>query len=183
MSEADTDGRLLAAIKAGDRSALAALYDKHATQMFYLAFRILNNRRDAEDLLHDVFLEAWQKAEHYNPRRGSVRNWLLLRVRSRAIDRMRTLAVARQHAMTEHDREPILDSDATDRASDQGHACEALRSLPEVQRRVIELSYFEGLTYREIAERCGIPVGTAKSRLAAAVAKLREQFSVVPEVD
>jgi RNA polymerase sigma-70 factor (ECF subfamily) len=99
MIDSKSDRDLLAAIGKGDHAALAELYDRHAPQMLAVALRILQDRRDAEDLLHDVFLEAWQKTDSYDAERGTVRTWLLMRVRSRAIDRMRTLAVAREHGM------------------------------------------------------------------------------------
>ena len=99
MTDTKIDQRLLIAIRQGNRTALAELYDRHASQMLAVAARILQNPRDAEALLHDVFLEAWQKAESYDAGRGTVRTWLLTRMRSRAIDRLRTVAVARAHGM------------------------------------------------------------------------------------
>ena len=140
---------------------------RHASQMLGVAYRILNSRRDAEDLLHDVFLEAWRKADSFDAQRGSVRGWLLLRVRSRAIDRVRALAVARNHAMAEAaaDCAEQLTSDEPSRAPDRVRVCRALANLSEPQRQVLELGYFEGLTCREIAERCQIPIGTVKSPL------------------
>jgi len=141
-----------------------------------VAHCILNSRRDAEDLVHDVFLEAWQKASHYNPRRGTVRNWLLMRVRSRAIDRIRTQGVARNHAMAEHHyitENTVSCNKGPENNVDVYRALEVLGGLSAEQRRIVELSYFEGLTCKEIATQCAIPVGTVKSRMSAAMAKLR----------
>lgn len=159
----------------GDPEALGALYDQHATALFGVALHILRNREDAEDLVHDVFVEAWSKAEDYDPSRGTVRRWLLIRTRSRAIDRLRSLVAGRRHGMaaareSESSREPAFpDWDGADRA----RARRAIEGLPEAQRIVLELGYFEGLTCAEIAQRCGIPLGTVKSRLFAAIGKLR----------
>ena len=170
-----SDVALMTALQQGDRGALASLYDRHAPQLLGLAWRILGNRGDAEDLIHDVFLEAWNKAASFDPGRGSVRAWLVTRVRSRAIDRLRVLGTARRHAMAETaaaPEEPAALEDPS-HAPDRRRARDALAGLPEEQRTVIELAYFEGLTCREIGDRCGIPVGTVKSRMSAAIGKLR----------
>jgi RNA polymerase sigma-70 factor (ECF subfamily) len=162
-------------------NALAQLYDRHVEYMLGLAYRILENRDDAEDLVCDVFLEAWQHVNSYDPKRGSVRTWLLLRVRSRAIDRMRGLAIARKHALLQYKMEEsvVSERDDPDQIPDRARARKVLASLSKVQRIVIELTYFKGLTCREIADRCNLPVGTVKSRLSAAVDKLRQQFTQV----
>lgn len=172
MTDADTDLQLMMAVKEGDREALAELYERHSPQMLGVAYRLLENRRDAEDLLHDVFLEAWQHAQDYRAERGSVRHWLSIRVRSRAIDRLRTLRRARDCGMLPNEAEVAVDEPS--RITEHTRACRLLVSLPPAQRTAIELGYFQGLTCREIAEHCQIPVGTVKSRLSAAVAKLRE---------
>jgi RNA polymerase sigma-70 factor (ECF subfamily) len=175
--EAKRDGRLVAAVAAGSRAALGELYERHAAQLLGLAYRILGSRRDAEDLLHDVFVEAWQKARSYDASRGSVRTWLSLRVRSRAIDRARSLATARAFAMADRAAGPPPSIPAEQsRAPDRVRARQALESLSKEQRIVIELAYFEGLSARDVGERVGIPIGTVKSRLFAALAKLREEL-------
>ncbi len=181
--EAEIDRELIASITSGNQEALAKLYDRYASLMLGVAFRILQNRGDAEDLLHDVFLEVWRQAKGYNPKRGAVRTWLLLRVRSRAIDRLRVLAKARDHAMAESINQPeaVSERDQPNHTSDRLQARQALKTLSEVQRVVVELSYFEGLTCTEIAVRCGIPVGTVKSRLFAAMEKLRHHLVSITE--
>jgi RNA polymerase sigma-70 factor (ECF subfamily) len=167
------------AVQQGHRAALAELYDRHVSQMLGVAYRMLRNRRDAEDLVQDVFLEAWRRAGSYDPVRGTVRSWLLLRVRSRAIDRIRALTTARDYAMSEFTAElPEMESqDDPARSTDRERARQALGNLSDDQRLVMELGYFKGLSCREIAERCQIPVGTVKSRLASAMIKLRNQLS------
>ena len=104
--DAELDRQILVRVVAGDHSALTQLYDRHAPVMLGVATRVLGSRRDAEDLLHDVFLEAWQKAASFDATRGSVKTWLLLRVRSRAIDRLRVLAKARAHGMARELSDP-----------------------------------------------------------------------------
>lgn len=179
MNDVSNDLDSLYAMVDGKTDGLSRLYDSHAAVMLRVAFRILGNRRDAEDLLHDVFLEAWQKAASFDPARGSVRNWLLIRVRSRAIDRIRTLRQARRLLQTADNQAQPLDVEVDDdlsQVADGSAARAALTSLPPEQLRVVELGYFQGFSCSEIAERCQIPIGTVKSRLAAALDKLRRQL-------
>ena len=175
---ARSDLALLEALRAGEAPALGELYDRHAATLLGVALRILRNRRDAEDLVHDVFVEAWRRASGYDPSRGSVRTWLLVRTRSRAIDRQRALAAARNHCEAQRRQGPCLAAAADDpaRAADHRRAIRSLQALTPIQRQVVELAYFEGLSCTDVASRCNIPVGTVKSRLSAALAKLRSEL-------
>lgn len=182
-NEAEHDRKLIASIRHNDNAALAELYDRHAATLMGIAYRILQNRRDAEDLLHDVFLEAWHKATSYDSTRGTVRNWLIMRVRSRAIDRLRSLVSARKKAILQTNSEfaQIESVENVSRSPDHDRARRALAHLSDAQRTVIELLYFEGLSCQEIASRCEIPIGTVKSRLSAALNLLRNMFGLVGE--
>ncbi len=179
-----TDGRedsqLLFELAAGDASALGALYDRHASWMLAHAYSVLGNRRDAEDLIHDVFLEVWRKAESYEPSRAGVRTWLRVKLRSRALDRVRKRDAARRHGIRPlRDDDEVGDPDsAMDvlRHADRSLALEALATLPEGQRMVIELNYLQGIACNEIASRCGLPLGTVKSRLSRGMAVLRNRL-------
>jgi RNA polymerase sigma-70 factor (ECF subfamily) len=176
----DEDIDVLRRIAAGEKAALGSLYDRHAGVMLALGVRITGMRREAEDLLHDVFLEAWRHAGDFDPRRGSVKTWLLLRMRSRCLDRVRSHAFSRTDSL---DAEPMRASaaDKTDRQIDGARARGLLSALPEGQREVLELGYFQGLSFSEIAEVLGIPVGTVKSRVSAAMVKLRQDLGVEQE--
>jgi RNA polymerase sigma-70 factor (ECF subfamily) len=170
---------LIAAIRAGDTQALAKLYDLHAPAMLGLAHRVLRDRGDAEDLVHDVFLEAWKKVDAFAEERGRMRTWLLVRVRSRAIDRLRSLEVARRHVRREEpppNSPPQRAAEDPAASPDRARARGALAALPDAQRLVLELAYFEGLTCSEIAARCDTPLGTVKSRLLAGMRELRRHF-------
>ena len=137
--------------------------------------RVLGDPRESEDLLHDVFLEVWRQAADYDEQRGSVRAWLLMRMRSRALDRRKAAGYARVVSMEER-RLPEPAATAVEDpqlAPDREAVRRALSQLPVEQRQVLELGYFEGLSSSEIAERIGAPIGTVKSRVAAALAKLR----------
>jgi RNA polymerase sigma-70 factor (ECF subfamily) len=167
------DGKLMNGLLAGDRDCLASLYDRHAAVLLALGRRILGDRREAEDLLHDVFLEAWQKATDYDERRGSVRAWLLMRMRSRALDRKKAAVFSRR---ADAPAEEMATSEEAALTPDRDRLRRALGELPLEQRQVLELGYFEGLSSSEIAERLQAPIGTVKSRVAAALAKLRAGF-------
>lgn len=175
------DADLMTALVRGDREALAALYDRHAGLLLALAVRILQDRAQSEELLHDVFLEAWHHARDFDPSRGTVCAWLVTRTRSRALDRR--AARARQARVAEQAaREP-----GRDQQPDAGASLDVERLRGQVARlpgeliSVLQLAYFEGLSSSEIAGRLSIPVGTVKSRMARALAALREQLAPSPE--
>jgi RNA polymerase sigma-70 factor (ECF subfamily) len=168
----------MAAIAEGDRDALGTLYDRFASDMLALAQRMLGGPREAEDLVHDVFLEAWHRASHYDPSRGTVRTWLMLRVRSRALDRLRS---TKRATWTPFDENALRDrtgseDDARARARDQRTLQGILLDLPGDQRTVLELGYFAGYSCSEIATELAIPIGTVKSRMSRAIVALRERF-------
>lgn len=164
------DEALVAAMAAGDRSALATLYERHSSLLLGLALRIVRERREAEDLLHDVFLEAWRSAKDFDPKRGRVRTWLAIRMRSRALDLQKSARISRNTG--DAGLEVVVDeSEGT--SPDHQRVRGALAQLAQDQRKVLELAYFEGLSCTEIAERIAIPVGTVKSRIAAGLSRLR----------
>ena len=164
------DEALVTAMATGDRGALATLYERHAPLLLGLALRIVRERREAEDLLHDVFLEAWRNAKDFDPRRGRVRTWLAIRMRSRALDLQKSARVSRSAGDSGLD---FLIDESEGASPDHRRVRSALAELGQDQRRVLELAYFEGLSCTEIAERIAIPVGTVKSRIAAGLERLR----------
>lgn len=159
----------------GDNGALGVVYDRHCPVLLATARRILGDPREAEDLVHDVLLEAWQKAGDYDRTRGSVRTWLLVRLRSRALDRWRRAGRIRIQTMEASTLDQVLPALADDpgQTLDHTRVRRAVDELPEPQRRVLELAYFEGLSSTEIADQLNIPIGTVKSRTAAGLARLR----------
>ncbi|MEZ4468804.1 MAG: sigma-70 family RNA polymerase sigma factor [bacterium] len=101
MHSIDLDTRLVLGMAQGDKSALGQLYDRHAPLLLGVALRLLGDRPEAEDLVHDVLIEAWQRADTYDPARASVRSWLLLRLRSRALDRLRSARISRRAGVSD----------------------------------------------------------------------------------
>lgn len=135
---------------------------------------MLGHPREAEDLLHDVFLEAWRNAGQFDAARGTARAWLVTRMRSRALDRRRSAGWSRASRPDPAAPEPVAPPVDPTAGTERARLRAAVRGLPPPQRTVLELAYFDGLSSTEIAERLGVPVGTVKSRTAAAMAHLRD---------
>jgi RNA polymerase sigma-70 factor (ECF subfamily) len=163
----------------GDSAALALLYDRYAGIMLALARRIVGRGPEAEDVIHDVFLEAWRHAADYDAARGSVKAWLLLRTRSRSLDVQKSARVSKQASGLDDAWLAELSGPGADGATapDQILVRKVLVALPIEQREVLWLGYFEGLSSSEMAERIGVPIGTVKSRVAAALSALRGALS------
>ena len=178
MAVAAEDVELVVSLARGDREALGELYDRHGAPMLALGMKLLRDRGEAQEILHDVFLEAWKYAGDYDPSRGAVRTWLMLRMRSRCLDRIKSAARSRTSSAGEQlervvGAAPAAAADHTDAQRVHG----ALAELPDDQRKVLELGYFAGLSCSEMAEELSIPIGTVKSRMHAAMKKLRATFS------
>jgi RNA polymerase sigma-70 factor (ECF subfamily) len=169
------DAILVQAMARGDNEALARLYDRHARGMLALAQRIVGRGLEAEDVVHEVFLEAWRLAADYDSSRGSVKAWLLLRTRSRSLDVQKSSRVAKRASSLDDDWLAEIGDPTTDAGGSADHprVRKALVALPRDQRDVLLLGYFDGLSSSEMAERLGVPIGTVKSRVAAALAALR----------
>ncbi|MEY4579559.1 MAG: hypothetical protein RL701_4262 [Pseudomonadota bacterium] len=177
---------LVARMTRGDRAALSELYVRHAQALLAFAYGVLREQHDAEDVIHDVFLEAWRgrHSHEYSESRASVRTWLLMRTRYRTLDRLRSSARARRHKLAESHASvppaPFAGQPAT--SVGDGHRLPAaLAQIPETLRHVIVLAYFEGLSTLEISSRLGIPAGTVKSRTHAAIKTLRSVLGVAHE--
>ena len=179
MESTAADAEILSRIARGDVEALGELYDRYQAVLMPVALRILRSRPEAEDALHDAFVIVYDRAAQYAPDRGSVPSWLVTLVRNLCIDRARRRdrrgALADRYlgkgaARDESPTPETLAAEGTERA----RVRRALETLPEAQRETLLVAFFEGLTYPEIAERDGVPLGTIKSRAARAMAALRE---------
>jgi RNA polymerase sigma-70 factor, ECF subfamily len=173
----DPDVDLVRRIRSGDSVALGELYDRYASQALAVAVRVVEDRGTAEDVVHDAFVAVWQKADRFDAGRGSLRSWLLTIVRNRAIDRVRRVRptddVADADAAGRLRTLPNVVWDEAVRALDRDALRAALDSLPGEQRQAIELAYFGGHTYREVAELTNVAPGTAAGRMRLALARLR----------
>ena len=179
-SQPNNDALLAQRIRSGEREALGELYDRYASVALAIALRVVTDREQAEDLVHDTFVAVWQKIDRFDPMRGSLRAWLLTIVRNRSIDRIRakrpTVGIdeADEQSLLRSSSNPTWEAAIARRAAAELRA--ALFELPDEQRQAIELAYFEGHTYREIALLTNVPVGTANGRLRLALGKLRESL-------
>jgi RNA polymerase sigma-70 factor (ECF subfamily) len=181
-STGDTD--LIARAAGGDERAMAELYDRYGQVLYAVAYRIVGQRADAEEVVLDAFAQAWREATRFEASRGSVAGWLTTIARSRALDlvraRSRRERITATAAAERPDSSPAMGGWRVDPSSGVDHAERrkqvqlALDSLSPPQRRAIELAFFEGLSQSEIAERLQEPLGTIKTRVRLGMQKLRE---------
>jgi RNA polymerase sigma-70 factor (ECF subfamily) len=171
------DVALVHAMARGDAEALALLYDRYSGTMLALAHRIVGRGAEAEDVIHDVFLEAWRHSADYDATRGSVKSWLLLRARSRSLDVQKSARVSKQASALDDSWLAELADPSGGESPDRQRIRKVLLALPPEQREVLLLGYFEGLSSSEIALRVGVPIGTVKSRVAAGLSALRGALS------
>ena len=182
QSQAETSGdiALIERIVARDEAAVAALYDRHCRLLFGLILRIIRDRSEAEEILQEVFVLVWTRAETYNVSLGPPAAWLVRVARNRAIDRLRANNVRLRAVESAPEPEPVESPEARAGVSEQQRAVvRALESLPADQRVLIEQAYFLGLTQSELAARFKLPLGTVKTRIRTGMLALREQLSQV----
>lgn len=171
------DRDVVALMQAGQSSALSELYDRYGALVYRMALRMLGNAQEAEDLTQDIFLGIYRR-NTYDPKRGSLSSFLMTLTRSRSIDRLRSRQSRWRFFKRLEHRESAMDASnlPLDRAS-QGELSvrvrEALQTLPEAQREVLEMAYYEGLSQSEIAQRLDAPLGTVKTRSRQGLLKLR----------
>jgi RNA polymerase sigma-70 factor (ECF subfamily) len=169
---------LLARIARGDHEAFREFYDAYASLAFGLIRRILRDREAAEEVLQEVFWQIWRDAATFDPRRGGPEAWLVMRAKTRAIDKLRSIRRKEQTFVAPVDdgvaagADPRADDPAV-AAADRTLVEGALARLPDPQRRVIELAFFGGLTQSEIAARLREPIGTVKTRARLGLERLR----------
>ena len=183
---AAADAELLTRLAAGDRTAFAEIYDKFSGPLYAVAYRVLHDPAEAEDVLHDVFLTVWAKAGEFEARRGQALAWLLTLTRNRAIDRVR-LRKRRAEILGEAAPADLGYADHTGPGLDSSGQLwlkeraatvrTAVAALPAEQRQVLELAFFSGLTQQQIAGHTGEPLGTIKARIRRSLLKLREALS------
>jgi RNA polymerase sigma-70 factor, ECF subfamily len=179
------DVELVRRMSEGDERALGVLYDRWVTAVHSIVVRLLGDAAEAEDVVEDVFWQAWRQAGRYEPTRGGVSTWLLTIARSRALDRVRAL---RRHREETVPLSPTAEDVASGSPTPAGVAelseraalvTAALQELPREQREALELAYYGGLSQTEIAERTGQPLGTIKTRMRLAMQKLRGRLTML----
>ncbi len=185
------DAALLRRIANRDSSALGALYDRFSRPLFATAVRLLGDSREAEDLVHDVFLTLWEKAPDFAEDRGSAFAWAVTLTRNRAIDRLRQRkrrlellaeATPGNIELTESHENIPSSPDDLQMKEQAAKVREAVSGLPRDQQDALELAFFKGLTQQEIATHLQQPLGTIKARIRRGLLKLRELLSSQPNL-
>lgn len=171
------DTTVIRAMRSGDLAALKVLYRRYGEVVYRLALRILGNAHEAEDLTQEVFLTFW-RTQTYDPARGSVVAFLLTMTRSRAINRLNQVKSKQKLLQRwQHNQSPNAPNAPLENASLaelSHHVSEALQALPDSQRQVLEMAYYDGLSQSEITEQLKIPLGTVKTRSRQGLLKLKQ---------
>ncbi|HEV3036391.1 MAG TPA: sigma-70 family RNA polymerase sigma factor [Candidatus Angelobacter sp.] len=171
----EDDGYLIARMRAGDKDAMATVYDRYRGIVYAVALRVLGNTTAAEDVLQEVFLRLWRNPNGFDVERGKLPAWLAVSARNRSID------VLRQRPPEDHIEEFAISSniDLEDGLA-RTEAVEKIRAvisqLPNEQRKSLEMAYFDGMTHSEIAAKTGEPLGTVKTRIRTGLLTLRKAF-------
>src|SRR5512132_4065644 len=166
--------QLVEGLLAGNEDAVRALYARFARPIFTLGIRLLGSSEAAEELTQDVFLTAWRKAARFDASRGRLSTWLMTIAHNLAVDRLRRETGVTRPTLVLVDEVPDAPGiDEEDVLLERDAAMRALSSLCDAERTLLARAYFRGLTAREIAESDGIPLGTVKTRLRAALIKVR----------
>ncbi len=179
-----SDTELVVAMRAGDAEALATIYDRYASLVFRLALKVLTNTEEAADLTQDVFLNLWQSLA-YQPERGSLSSFLTTLTRSRAIDRLRSRSSKQRFLQRWSQLMPTQSASNPFEAASLEQRAESVRAaltqLPDKQRQVLELAYYQGLSQSEIAAHLEAPLGTVKSWSRQGLLNLRHQLQTLLE--
>jgi RNA polymerase sigma-70 factor (ECF subfamily) len=172
-SSAEEDSVLLARVHRGEEQAMASLFDRYSKVVYSVALRVLRDPAAAEDVLQEIFLQVWRSPEGFHATRGSLGGWLAVVARNRSID------LLRRRRPTESVEDVMLASPCNLGAeSERNLMTEKVRglivTLPQEQRKTLEMAFFDGLTHAEIAEMTGEPLGTVKTRIRSALLVLRK---------
>jgi RNA polymerase sigma-70 factor (ECF subfamily) len=176
VAPSDWEAAVRDRVVAGDDVALREVYDQYASFVYGVAVRVIGDARAAEDVSQDVFVSFWERPGAFDPARGSLRTWLGTLTHRRAVDHVRREEAGRRRAERDAGRAvaaPDVEEMATALLTAE-RVRAALDELPEGQRRAVQLAYFGGRTYRQVAETLGIPEGTAKSRMRLALRRIAD---------
>ncbi len=174
-----TDEHLMAMIKARRTDFFEMLYDRHAPILKSVVMKVINNDAEADDLLQEIFMEIWNRADSYDEHKGRPLGWIITLARRRAIDRLRkcqSRCDTQNRFQVEQEQQPhawIKDGDEDIHSADlRALLQQLLESLPVAQREALEMAYYKGMSQREIARQTGIPLGTIKTRIELGLKKI-----------
>lgn len=176
------DERLLLAVARGEREAFEELYERFSSTVFGVVRRTLRDPSQSEEVAQEVFVELWRQAARFDPERGRASTWILTLAHRRAVDRVRTEQSRRNRtdrvAAREHRREHDEVAETVELRLEHQQVRAALDVLTPLQREAVELAYYRGLTYREVAEQLGTPLGTIKTRMRDGLIRMRDALGV-----
>jgi RNA polymerase sigma-70 factor (ECF subfamily) len=189
-AEQETDAVLIGRVQCGDERALGSLYDRWADRVYSIALHLLGDPDEAEEVVERTFSKVWQDARQFDATRGNVEAWIVVISRSHALSRRRAELRRKRH---DELRTSYLENEGSVSYSSPLHSAaegqhrelvdDAMKRLPDEQQRVVRMAFFEGLSQSEIAARLGIPLGTVKTRVRLAFAKLRDSLAGLRERD
>lgn len=173
-----SDHALISRLYAGEANVLGQIYDRYARLVYTLALKMMASSQEAEDLTQEVFVSLWQR-QNYDPNRGSLKSYLVTYTRSRALDRLRVRSnrsqILRRFQRTEQIvNNPSLPVDVVSQGEESHQLQKALNQLPETEREVLCIAYFEGYSQPQIAQRLNLPLGTVKTRTRQGLLRLRQ---------
>lgn len=179
-TELRSDEELLTAVADGDRQAFSELYDRVAGQTYRVVRRVLRDQAQSEEVTQEVLVETWRTADRFDAGRGKAASWIMLMAHRRAIDRVRSEQSSRDrdHRVALRDRDRPFDMVAEEVETRLEHARvrEGLQGLSDLQREAIELAYYEGHSYRDVAALLDAPLGTIKTRVRDGLQRLRRNM-------
>jgi RNA polymerase sigma-70 factor, ECF subfamily len=179
---AQRDEDLLLAVARGDQAAFEVLYDRLAPLVHGIVRRVVRDPSQSEEVTQEVLLELWRTAVRFDPDRGGVRAWAATMAHRRAVDRVRSEQAARVRTDKVAIRDQVRDhdevSETVERRLEYQQVRDALSALTDLQREAVELAYFQGYTYRQVAELLGTPLGTIKTRMRDGLIRLRDELGV-----
>ncbi|MFD3330919.1 ECF RNA polymerase sigma factor SigK [Streptomyces sp. NPDC058701] len=183
MDDVDQLGTLLGRVAEGDETAFAAVYEAVCGSVLGVALSVLRDRSQAEEVAQEVLVEVWRSAGRYRPDRGGVRTWVLTIAHRRAVDRVRSAQAATDRERRAARLEAALPefdevSEAVEDREERDRVRRCLGSLTEIQRQSVALTYYRGLTCREVSESLSVPLGTVKTRLRDGLLRLRDCLGV-----
>lgn len=180
-----SDEELLLRAARGDRDAFADLYDRLAGKVYGVIRKVLRDPSYSEEVTQEVFIEAWRLANRFDPDKGSATTWLLTMAHRRAIDRVRSEQASRDRTervgRDEHQRPFDQVSETVERDLEHERVRESLDELTDLQHEAIDLAYYQGYTYREVAELLDTPLGTIKTRIRDGLIRLRDTLEVTAQ--
>ncbi|MEX0832174.1 MAG: ECF RNA polymerase sigma factor SigK [Nitriliruptoraceae bacterium] len=177
------DADLMLAVAKGDKAAFSEVYDRFAGKVYGIVKRVVRDPAQSEEIAQEVLVEIWRTAARFDPERGSVQGWMLTTAHRRAIDHVRSEQAhrdrnqrvgVRDHFAVSHDET----AETAEINFEHAQVREALNALSDLQRQAIELAYYQGYTYPEVAEILGAPVGTVKTRIRDGFIRLRDELGV-----